>query len=453
MLVVGLLPIAACSRAGTPQTATLRLLGGSVQVGSDTSPFGPASDGQALSHGDTVRTGEDGRAEILWFEGSITRLDRSTDFTVETIETRGDSTVVLGRQDRGNSFSFVVDLVRDSRFDVSTPTATAGVQGTEYALFVDTDGSTVIAVLDASVRVDALGGEAAVTAGQAFSVPAGAETFDALAPPAPIPPDLLAGDWLTFNATGPIAFEGIPRPFGLAFDAAGYLYVASEVEAAGGGAVYRIGPDGAAGVFAPDLNAAAALAFDSRGVLFVADDQGAVWGVDSGGSRRVAVRFTGAEGDNPNAIAVDATDHLYVLFVSGHLVRYGPDHSAPPEQVANGFDGPQGLAIDPASGSLFVMDARGVVFRIDPDTGTVDQVADLGLEGAQGGLAFGPDGLLYAAGYVQGTVHRVDPAGGDVTICLTGIDTPRGIAFDALGRIYVSSYAADRVLRFDGCEG
>ncbi|MCB0172338.1 MAG: hypothetical protein KDJ97_17470 [Anaerolineae bacterium] len=52
------------------------------------------------------------------------------------------------------------------------------------------------------------------------------------------------------------------------------------------------------------------------------------------------------------------------------------------------------------------------------------------------GLAFGPDGYLYAAEESPGRVSRIDPNGA-VTPILTGLTGPEGIAFDGDGNMYV----------------
>jgi streptogramin lyase len=109
-----------------------------------------------------------------------------------------------------------------------------------------------------------------------------------------------------------------------------------------------------------------------------------------------------------------------------------------------------GLAIG-VDGVVYFMDSAGTIYWVDPATGDAGILVALGFARTEGGLAFGPDGDLYAADFLGGRILRIEVPSGDSTVCLTGIDTPRGIAFDALDRIYVSSYNAGEVLRFDGC--
>ncbi|WP_263374976.1 gluconolaconase [Granulicella aggregans] len=52
------------------------------------------------------------------------------------------------------------------------------------------------------------------------------------------------------------------------------------------------------------------------------------------------------------------------------------------------------------------------------------------------GLAFGPDGLLYASSRAEGTIYRISPEG-KATLYAEGLGVATGIAFDAEGNLYV----------------
>ncbi len=64
-----------------------------------------------------------------------------------------------------------------------------------------------------------------------------------------------------------------------------------------------------------------------------------------------------------------------------------------------------------------------------------------GLSGPDG-LAFGPDGLLYAAEETAGRVVQISPSG-QITPVLTNLTNPEGITFDAAGNLYVVEDTAD----------
>ena len=136
-------------------TASLAVLEGSVTV-EDPQGTHDGQNGETLEEGDLVRTGVDGRAEIRYFDGSVTRLDRETEFEVtdlEMLEETGGKQVE-GTQTSGRTFSRVVKLTdSESRFEVATPTATASVRGTIFDTRYLPDGGSVVWVLEGAVAV------------------------------------------------------------------------------------------------------------------------------------------------------------------------------------------------------------------------------------------------------------------------------------------------------------
>ena len=199
LLLVGAVLIFSGGTASAKQIATLRISGGLVEVhsmGSDA--FQPGTNEQSLHEGDTVRTGADGRASIEYFDESVTRLDFGTTFTLKTLETldnQDGSKVILGEQGEGNSYNRVEELTdSQSRFEVETPTATASVQGTVYAVIVD-NGTTTVAVVDGVVKTSGNGGTVSVPAGKMVLVDAGGN----LGRVEDISDELLSSPWLSYN--------------------------------------------------------------------------------------------------------------------------------------------------------------------------------------------------------------------------------------------------------------
>ena len=94
---------------------------------------------------------------------------------------------------------------------------------------------------------------------------------------------------------------------------------------------------------------------------------------------------------------------------------------------------PEGVTVDPATGAIYTNSANtGVVFRIDPETGAVVQVADpLGLGDSSParpvsvalGLKADGQGRLWVAGARTGSMHVVDIATGQR---LARFTTPQG---------------------------
>jgi PKD repeat protein len=196
--MVGAVLIFSGGTASAKQFATLRLLAGQVAVQRGNGAFATGEDGMSLREGDTVRTGPDGRASIEYFDGSLTRLDFHTSFTLVTLETLGDpaaSRVIESSQAEGNSYHRVAERAdAQSRFEIETPTATAWVHGTGYALLVD-EGSTTIAVVEGVVTARGSTRPVEIPEGEMAVV----GTDGVVGPIQAIPSQLLDGDWLMFN--------------------------------------------------------------------------------------------------------------------------------------------------------------------------------------------------------------------------------------------------------------
>lgn len=197
--------VAACSDEPSPSSnvppapaATLQILAGAVEVRSGSGDFATALDGQEVRQGDTVATGSDGRAVITYRDGSVTRLDEDTTFTLAALEVLDSGGIAVeGEQHSGNTYHRVVEITDSaSRFDVITPTASASVQGTVYAVFVAADGSSIVAVIEGVVIVEgAVGGVLVVSAGFMATVNPDGSIGEVV----PIPDEVVDGEWIVYN--------------------------------------------------------------------------------------------------------------------------------------------------------------------------------------------------------------------------------------------------------------
>jgi hypothetical protein len=205
VLSIGLVVIVA-GPAEAEQFATLHPLTGTVEVAEDGGEYREGREGQVLSAGDTVRTGPDGRAEIEYFDESLTRLDFDTTFTLEELSSDPDvpgSKTILTQQEEGRTFERVVALTdSESRFETETPTATASVRGTTFVLIENPDGTLSLWVLPDDdpeqgevVLILADGSELLVVEGEGVVVFPDGTAGD----PFPLTDEHLLDPWVLFN--------------------------------------------------------------------------------------------------------------------------------------------------------------------------------------------------------------------------------------------------------------
>src|SRR5437762_3874357 len=124
--------------------STLTVVDGSVLISHAGSGFAPAREGEVVAAGDTIRTESGAAAEITYFEGSSVRLEADTQIVVESLRSEADGGTVIGMmQTLGRTWHVVTKLISgSSRYEVHTPSSTASVRGTIFAVdvHVDADG-------------------------------------------------------------------------------------------------------------------------------------------------------------------------------------------------------------------------------------------------------------------------------------------------------------------------
>ena len=267
---------------------------------------------------------------------------------------------------------------------------------------------------------------------------------------------------------GPAAAAQFSGPTGLAFDAAGNLYVADT----GNNVVRRIAPDGTVtkvagsgfpgygGDGAPavhaDLNAPEGVAVDAAGSLYIADTfNNRVRKVAPDGtmSTFAANGYPGFSGDGaaatgatlffPTDVALDRSGSLYIAdlgdsrirkvaggiisTVAGSASLVTPVDGFPADQVR--LNGPTGVSVDPAGNVYFAEGSVG--------SGSGLTVGDFRI------WRVSPDGTLFSA-----AGNGSNSFSGDTGAASRAqLNTPTGMAIDAAGNLYFADTQNHRIRR------
>ena len=164
----------AMARSVDDAAAVVTRLEGSASVFAKGSKSGtPLKKNDKITKGHEVKVGERSRIELKYPDGTIMRFAERSVIKFDDIsydsKTRNKKVKVdLGG---GKVWANVKKLVTaDSRVEVKTVNAVAGVRGTVYRVNVEDDNSAMIKVYDGAVNVSGIPKEAAKPAGQ-FTAP------------------------------------------------------------------------------------------------------------------------------------------------------------------------------------------------------------------------------------------------------------------------------------------
>lgn len=164
-----LMPLAGCGGGGPAVPCKISSISGDVQVlrSGSTEPVA-ATNGMELTAGDTITTGDNGSANLTFFDGSIMEIKANSEIQVNELSTASTgSTTVSLKETVGSTINRVAKLVdSSSRYEVDTPAAVAAVRGTIFDLLVQQNGDTTVKSEQGSVSFTASG--VTVTVNQGF---------------------------------------------------------------------------------------------------------------------------------------------------------------------------------------------------------------------------------------------------------------------------------------------
>jgi prepilin-type N-terminal cleavage/methylation domain-containing protein len=144
------------------QTQHGKAMKAQLQGASDTTVERPGQEpiaargGMEVHGGDLIRTGSGGSATIVFADGSSSELRGGSSVTVMQSFRDGRSTAPLYTMVRQKFGDVLYKVIPGSRFDVVTPTATAGALGTEFRIQINEQGSGLLYVTESTVYVSTL---------------------------------------------------------------------------------------------------------------------------------------------------------------------------------------------------------------------------------------------------------------------------------------------------------
>ena len=130
--------------------ATLIIEKGNVEINSGNSWI-TAKNNSQLKEKDSIRTLENSRVNIVFFESSVIRLDENTEISLEKLDETKRSIQLL--QNSGTTWNKVLKLSGVSSYEIQTPSAIATVRGTSFAINVK-GNETNISLVNGSLQVN-----------------------------------------------------------------------------------------------------------------------------------------------------------------------------------------------------------------------------------------------------------------------------------------------------------
>ena len=98
--------------------------------------------------------------------------------------------------------------------------------------------------------------------------------------------------------------------------------------------------------------------------------------------------------------------------------------------------------------NIYVSNAGNNTIEKFDSSGNGTVFASSGLDWPRG-LAFDSAGDLYVANQDNNTIEKFDSSGNGTVFASSGLDMPVGLAFDSAGNLYVASWHSDTIEKFD----
>ena len=186
------------------------------------------------------------------------------------------------------------------------------------------------------------------------------------------------------------------------------------------------------------------VAVDAAGDVYVASDSNNVLNLPAGASTPRVLPFYGLH--SPSGVAVDAAGAVYVAdWGNKRVLKLAAGALVHSELPFSGLDGPFGVAVDTA-GNVYVADNNRVL-KLPAGATTQSVLPFSGLKTPHG-VSVDTAGNVYVTDYSNNRVLKL-PAGATSQSVLTfsNLSAPWGVAANAAGDVYVADFGNTRVLK------
>lgn len=150
LLALGLLSLVVASTAEAQKAGAVDAVRPQASIQRSTAEF-PAAKGSEVSWNDLLRTGEQGRVRVLLLDQSLISLGPKSEVRVLRQAPASDQSKL--ELAYGKIRMRLAKQPADKRFELRTPTAVAGVIGTDFGADASVPGTTHFICLEGEVRI------------------------------------------------------------------------------------------------------------------------------------------------------------------------------------------------------------------------------------------------------------------------------------------------------------
>jgi streptogramin lyase len=195
------------------------------------------------------------------------------------------------------------------------------------------------------------------------------------------------------------------------------------------------------------------LAFEPNGRIAVTDENGKIWIANSSTGAAHVLAVSGAAIESPYGIAADGKGNLIVAdYGKNRVVRVSKtgDVSVLSPRHHHWLGFVQGVAVDPHTGTIYVLDTGGAVDRLSPSGHLSTLASGSPFSNGLWTITRGPDGTLYVTDASKHQLDRVNPKNGAVhkVASLPG-SQPYGVAAASNKIVYTTDINAGTVSRIN----